>query len=69
MRIATKLTNRLLFLDGVGIKGLKLIPGTDCPQNISPKSYVTVMLLLQGKNMEFPEDLKYQGRLEVPRQG
>lgn len=35
-RITTNLTSHLFFLDDVTIKQLKLIPGTDCPQNISP---------------------------------
>ena len=49
LRITTKLTSHHLFLDGVAINWLKLIPGTDRPQNIFSKSHMTHNAVVMGK--------------------
>lgn len=65
LRITTKLASHPLIIDDVTAKQLTLIPGPACPQNISPKSHMTTVLLLQGNGTEPPEDPDYKGGLEA----
>lgn len=66
--IPITLTSHLLFLVDVAMKQLKSIPGTDCPQSVSPKFHMTVMLPLQRKSTDSPEEPESQGGLETLRE-